>query len=759
VATKHTVGDDVVAAVDVDGDRLRLHRRAGDGDAGADRHPLLGEELARLLGDLLVDAGEDPVEVLEHRDLGAQPAPDAAEFEADHARAHDDQVFGHLVPGERLGARADPVAVDLDALQRRHDAAGRQHDVLRGQRAGSPSSPSTATSPCRHQTAGALDPLDLVLLEQVRDAVGVRLHHRVLAALHRGEVELDPRHAHAVFAQSVARLEEPLARLEERLARDAPDAHAGASEGGLLLDAGDAEPQLRGADRGDVAAGSGTDDDDVVLGHDASGGMVPEGRLCERRLAHAAAAGARPRPLVAQHAERGARMAHRAGMTPFRISLRVLPALLAAALIAFALADRDDAAVATPRAGGPTAQAAGDGVVPGPGEAVAYFAGGCFWCTEADFEKLSGVLDVRSGFMGGHVPEPTYEAVVREDTGHREVVEVRYDPATVTYQQLLDAFWRMHDPTDAGGSFVDRGFSYSSAIYVVDDAQRTLAEGSKAALDASGKFDAPVATEIADAGPFWLAEDYHQDYYATNTIRYGYYRTASGRDRFIARVWADDTTVYALTGADEGRPGLVAPHPERRDAARHARPADVPGGAPRGDRTRLQPPVRRPRRTGHLRRRHQRRTAVLVARQVRLRHRLALVHAADRRPLRGHAPRPHAVDRPHGGPQPVRRRPPRPRLRRRPRTHGSALVHQRRGAPLRAARRHGGRGVRSVPRGLRSRGCGGRRPLNTRPSHRGDRGAQGRRRPPSRTLGGRSRADDRPLRSRAAAARAPRRRP
>jgi peptide methionine sulfoxide reductase msrA/msrB len=247
-------------------------------------------------------------------------------------------------------------------------------------------------------------------------------------------------------------------------------------------------------------------------------------------------------------------------MNPLRTLPRTLAALLVAALIAFALADRGAADAAAPAPDAPTAQFAGDGVAPGPGEAVAYFAGGCFWCTEADFEKLPGVLDVRSGFMGGHVANPTYEAVVREDTGHREVVEVRYAPDAVTYQQLLDAFWRMHDPTDAGGSFVDRGFSYSSAIFVVDAAQRTLAEGSKAALEASGKFDAPVATEIADAGPFWLAEAYHQDYYATNAIRYGYYRTASGRDRFIARVWSDDATVYAL-GGGEDRPAWWRPIP------------------------------------------------------------------------------------------------------------------------------------------------------------------------------------------------------
>jgi peptide methionine sulfoxide reductase msrA/msrB len=188
---------------------------------------------------------------------------------------------------------------------------------------------------------------------------------------------------------------------------------------------------------------------------------------------------------------------------------------------------------------------AGDGVEPLPGQAVAYFAGGCFWCTEADFAKVPGVLDVRSGYMGGASANPTYEQVSRNDTGHREVVEVLYDPSQVGYQQLLDAFWRMHDPSDAGGSFGDRGFSYTSAIYVVDAEQERLALESRAALDAAARLPVAVATEIVPAGPFWLAEAYHQDYARLNPLRYDYYRAASGRDRFIDRVWAGDETVYA----------------------------------------------------------------------------------------------------------------------------------------------------------------------------------------------------------------------
>ncbi len=190
--------------------------------------------------------------------------------------------------------------------------------------------------------------------------------------------------------------------------------------------------------------------------------------------------------------------------------------------------------------------------------ALAYFAGGCFWCTESRMERVQGVLEVISGFMGGDVPNPSYQEVVRGGTGHREVVEVLYDPARVEYQALLDAFWRLHDPSDAGGSFVDRGFIYTSAIYVVDDEQRRLAEGSLAALDASGKFDDPIATVIEDAGPFYRAEDYHQNFAANNPLRYTTYSAASGRDRFIAIRWDGDRTVYQLP---ELLPSWFSQHP------------------------------------------------------------------------------------------------------------------------------------------------------------------------------------------------------
>ena len=178
------------------------------------------------------------------------------------------------------------------------------------------------------------------------------------------------------------------------------------------------------------------------------------------------------------------------------------------------------------------------------GEKVAYFAGGCFWCTEADFEKIDGVGDVISGFMGGAKANPSYEDVAYGRTTHREVVKVPYDDTKVTYQQLLSAFWRMHDPTDGKGSFVDRGRHYGSAIYYADDRQKRLAKGAIDALNKSGKFSRPIATELAEAGAFYRAEAYHQDYYKKAALKYKYYRLRSGRDQFINAVWTGDDTVY-----------------------------------------------------------------------------------------------------------------------------------------------------------------------------------------------------------------------
>jgi peptide methionine sulfoxide reductase msrA/msrB len=171
---------------------------------------------------------------------------------------------------------------------------------------------------------------------------------------------------------------------------------------------------------------------------------------------------------------------------------------------------------------------------------VAVFAGGCFWCTESDFEKVDGVIAVVSGYTGGHVVDPEYKQVSSGTTGHVEAIRVTYDPKEVTYDQLLDVFWRKVDPTDPGGQFVDRGEQYRSVIFYVDDVQKNAAEASKERLAASGFFKAPIATDILPLGSFYEAEEYHQDYYKKNSIRYRYYRSRSGRDRFLEKTWGDD---------------------------------------------------------------------------------------------------------------------------------------------------------------------------------------------------------------------------
>jgi peptide methionine sulfoxide reductase msrA/msrB len=170
---------------------------------------------------------------------------------------------------------------------------------------------------------------------------------------------------------------------------------------------------------------------------------------------------------------------------------------------------------------------------------TAIFGGGCFWCLEPPFEKMNGVLDVVSGFSGGTEKNPTYGEVTSGQTGHTEVVKVTYDPTMVSYQALLETFWRQIDPTDADGQFVDRGKHYRTAIYTSTDAQMTLALQSKRQLEADQIFNGPIVTEIQPAGAFYPAEDYHQDYYKTNTVRYNFYRFRSGRDQFLDRTWAD----------------------------------------------------------------------------------------------------------------------------------------------------------------------------------------------------------------------------
>jgi peptide methionine sulfoxide reductase msrA/msrB len=167
----------------------------------------------------------------------------------------------------------------------------------------------------------------------------------------------------------------------------------------------------------------------------------------------------------------------------------------------------------------------------------ATFAGGCFWCMVPPFTKLDGVIKVTSGYTGGHKINPAYEEVSSGTTGHIEAVQIIYNPAKINYKRLLDVFWRQIDPTDSGGQFVDRGEQYRSVIFYHNDEQKRLAEESKSKLEKSGIFKKPIATEIIKASAFYKAEEYHQDYYKKNPIRYKFYRRNSGRDQFLEKNW------------------------------------------------------------------------------------------------------------------------------------------------------------------------------------------------------------------------------
>jgi peptide-methionine (S)-S-oxide reductase len=175
-----------------------------------------------------------------------------------------------------------------------------------------------------------------------------------------------------------------------------------------------------------------------------------------------------------------------------------------------------------------------------PKLAEATFAGGCFWCMEPPFDKLDGVVSTTSGYTGGTTRNPTYEEVSAGGTGHAESVRVVFDPAKVSYERLLEVFWHNVDPLARDRQFCDAGNQYRSAIFYHDGEQKRLAEASKAALEASGRLKGPIQTQIVPAGEFWPAEDYHQDYYEKNPIRYKFYRAGCGRDARLKEVWGPD---------------------------------------------------------------------------------------------------------------------------------------------------------------------------------------------------------------------------
>jgi peptide methionine sulfoxide reductase msrA/msrB len=189
----------------------------------------------------------------------------------------------------------------------------------------------------------------------------------------------------------------------------------------------------------------------------------------------------------------------------------------------------------------------------------ATFAGGCFWCMTPPFEKLNGVNEVVSGYTGGNGPNPTYEDYAA--TGYIEAVQITYDPSKISYSALLDVFWRQIDPTDKGGQFCDRGPQYRSAIFYENAKQKRLAEESKEALDKTGRYQKPIVTELIKASTFYKAEEYHQDYYKKNPIRYEFYRASCGRDKYLEKVWGKVDMTHAAM-ANEASGSFVKPSKE-----------------------------------------------------------------------------------------------------------------------------------------------------------------------------------------------------
>jgi len=191
---------------------------------------------------------------------------------------------------------------------------------------------------------------------------------------------------------------------------------------------------------------------------------------------------------------------------------------------------------------------------------TAILAGGCFWCVESDFEAVKGVSDVVTGYIGGSAETATYKRISKGGTGHYEAAKITFDSSVISYEQILDIFWRSVDATDAGGQFCDRGPSYRTAIFPLTNTQRAAAEKSKAALDASGRLPKPIVTEIQNAGSFYLAEEYHQDYYKKTDLvitrfgpiskakAYKKYRNACGRDQRVKQLWGKDAHVHDITG-------------------------------------------------------------------------------------------------------------------------------------------------------------------------------------------------------------------
>ncbi|WP_391090601.1 peptide-methionine (R)-S-oxide reductase MsrB [Vibrio sp. NH-UV-68] len=200
---------------------------------------------------------------------------------------------------------------------------------------------------------------------------------------------------------------------------------------------------------------------------------------------------------------------------------------------------------------------------------IATLAGGCFWCTESDLEKFDGVIDVVSGYSGGDLENPTYKQVSSGKSGHIEVVEVKYDGSVVSYEQILDQFFRHIDPTDDKGSFVDRGPQYRPAIFYHNEQQKDIAQQFIAEIDQLGVYKKPLKTELIEFEKFWPAEDYHQDYYKRNKVRYNYYRYASGRDQYLDNIFGEDRQDNPVTLRQ-----MIDEQKQVRDIKPYSKPSD-----------------------------------------------------------------------------------------------------------------------------------------------------------------------------------------
>jgi peptide-methionine (S)-S-oxide reductase len=229
-------------------------------------------------------------------------------------------------------------------------------------------------------------------------------------------------------------------------------------------------------------------------------------------------------------------------------SRTLLPLLVAAGTALAAVAAAQDSGEMT----------TGDPSASQEGLASAIFAGGCFWCMEPPYDELEGVISTTSGYAGGKTSDPTYEEVSAGGTGHAEVVKVVYDPAKVGYAELLNVFWHNIDPLTANAQFCDHGSQYRSAIFYMGEEQERLAMESKEALETSGWFDQPIVTEIVPASEFYAAEDYHQDYYEKNPVRYKFYRYACGRDQRLEEVWGGHREPILSGGAEGATPQQAA---------------------------------------------------------------------------------------------------------------------------------------------------------------------------------------------------------